>query len=71
MGVACQAAPLAAAGLVCELEAEGEDKGEDELDKRFGIAQELRVGRLIAEIDGDRAVVAYRFGCVSQVSSLV
>jgi hypothetical protein len=38
MGVACQVATLAAAGLVYELEAKGKDEGEDELDKRFGVA---------------------------------
>jgi len=35
MGVARQAPTLAAAGLVEELKAEGEEKGEDELDKRL------------------------------------
>jgi hypothetical protein len=38
MGVACETATLAAAGLVEELKAEGEEEGEDELDKRFGVA---------------------------------
>jgi hypothetical protein len=45
------------------------DKGEDELDKRLGVAQEFSVGRLIVEIDGDGAVFAYRFGSLSHVSS--
>ena len=39
MGVARQAPAAAAGGLVGELKAEGEEKGEDELDKRFGVAQ--------------------------------
>ena len=69
MGVARQAAALAAAGLVEELKAESEKKREHELDKRFGVAQERSVGRLIMEIDGERAVVACRFGGVSHVSS--
>ena len=69
MGVARQAAALAAAGLVEELKAESEKKREHELDKRFGVAQELSVGRLIMEIDGERAVVACRFGGLSHVSS--
>ena len=42
MGVARQAPALAAAGLVGELKAEGEEKGEDELDKRFAVAKELQ-----------------------------
>ncbi len=37
MGVARQAPTLAAAGLVEELKAEGEEEGEDEFDKRFGV----------------------------------
>jgi hypothetical protein len=69
MGVAGQAATLAAAGLVYELEAKGKDEGEDELDKRFGVAEELRIGRLIVEVDGDCAVLACRFGTLSHVSS--
>jgi hypothetical protein len=69
MGVARQAATLAAAGFVEELKAEGEEEGEDECNKRFGGAQEGKVGRLIAEVDGDRTVVTYRFGSVSHVSS--
>ena len=37
MGVARQAPTLTAAGLVEELKAEGEEKGEDELDKRLSL----------------------------------
>jgi len=37
MGVARQAAALAAAGLVYQLEAKRKDEGEDELDKRLGV----------------------------------
>jgi len=69
MGVAGQAASLAAAGLMKELKAEGEEEGEDELDKRVGVAQERKVGRLIVEIDGDSAVVACRLSMLSHVSS--
>ena len=69
VGVTGQAPALAAAGLVYELKAEREDEGEDELDKRFGVAQERKVGRLIVEVDGDRAVLACRFGALSHVSS--
>jgi len=69
MGVAGQAASLAAAGLMKELKAEGEEEGEDELDKRVGVAQERKVGRLIVEIDGDGSVYACHFGGLSHVSS--
>ncbi len=69
MGVAGQAPAAATRGLVCKLEADRQDKGEDELDKRFGVAQEGKVGRLIVEIDGDGAVFASRFGTLSHVSS--
>jgi len=69
MRVARQAATLAATGFVGELQAEGQEEGEAECNKRFGGAQERHVGRLIAEVDGDRAVVTYRFGSVSHVSS--
>jgi hypothetical protein len=69
MGVACQAAALAATGVVCELEAEGEEEGEDAFDKRFAITKELEVGGFGVEIDGDGAVLACRFGGVSHVSS--
>ena len=57
MGVARQAPAAATGGLVGELKAEGEEKGEDEFDKRLAIAQELKVGRFILEIDGDGAVL--------------
>jgi hypothetical protein len=69
MGVACEAATLAAAGLMGELETEGEDEGEDKLDERLGIIQERKVGRLIVEIDGEGAILARRFGGLSHVSS--
>src|SRR6267378_1904603 len=69
MGVARQAPTLAAAGLMEELKAEGEEEGEDELDKRVGVAQERKVGRLIVEINGEGAVFACHFGGLSHVSS--
>src|SRR6266705_713558 len=69
MGVARQAPTLTAAGLVEELKAEGEEKGEDELDKRLGVVKELVVSRFIVEINGDRAVFACHFGGLAHVSS--
>jgi hypothetical protein len=57
MGVAGQAPAAATGCLVRELKAEGQEKGEHAFDKRLAVAQELHVGRFIAEIDGDGAVV--------------
>lgn len=51
--------------LVGELEAEREEKSEDDLEERLGVAQEFSVGRLIVEIDGDGPVLACRFGGLS------
>jgi hypothetical protein len=47
---------------VFELKADREDEGKDELDKRLGVAQEGNVGRLIVDVDSDRAILACRFG---------
>ena len=52
-----------------ELKTQGEDESQDELDECFTIAEQLKVGRLIVEIDGDRAVRSGRFGGVGHVSS--
>ena len=71
MRVARQTPTRAAAGLVEELKAKSEKKRKHELDKRCGVAQERKVGCLIAEVDGESAVLACRFGCVSPVSSPV
>ena len=69
MGVARQAPTLAAAGLVEELKAEGQEEGEDELDKCLAVAEQRKVSGFIVEINGDRAVVACRFGVLCHVSS--
>jgi len=61
----------AAAGLVEELKAKREEKREDELDKRLGITQELKVSHLILKIDSDGAVLTGRFGGLSHVSPSV
>jgi hypothetical protein len=68
MGVAGQAFALAAAGLVYELKAEGEEKREHELDKRLSITKELKVSRLILKIDDDGTVLACRLGGLSHLS---
>jgi hypothetical protein len=71
MGVAGQAATLTAAALVEELKTEREEEGEDELDKRFGVVEERKVGRLIVEVDGNRPVLAGRCGGLSYGSPSV
>ena len=57
-------------GFVTELEAKSKEKGQDELNERFAIAQQLQVGGVILEIDGNRAVFSCRFGGVAHVSTL-
>jgi hypothetical protein len=62
MGVARQAPTAATGRLVRELKAEGQEKGKDTFDKRLAVAKELKIGRLVLKINGDRPVVAGRFG---------
>jgi hypothetical protein len=52
-----------------ELKAKGEEKGEDEFDKRLAVVKELKVGPFIVEIDGDGAVLASLAGRLSHGSS--
>jgi hypothetical protein len=50
--------PAAAAGcLVFQLKAEGEDESHDQFGKGLAVAKRLKIGRLIMEIDADRAVL--------------
>ena len=56
MRVTGQAAARAATGFMCELEAEGEEEGEDAFDKRFAIAKQLIIGRFVLKVDGDGPV---------------
>jgi hypothetical protein len=48
---------------VGEQEAQGQDKGEDELHKRLAIVQQAKAGRFILKIDGDSAVVPCLCSC--------
>ena len=61
MGVAGQTAAAAAGGLVGQLEADREDKGEDELDEGRAVADQLKVIALVVKIDGDGAVFLASF----------
>jgi hypothetical protein len=54
--VAGQTPTPATGRLVCELEAQREQEGQDTLDKRLPIAEQAQVGRFIVEIDGDGTV---------------
>jgi hypothetical protein len=71
MGMTGQTATAVAACLMVELKANREDKGEDKLDKRFAIADQLEVGGWVLEVNGDGAVLACRFGPVAHVSPSV
>jgi hypothetical protein len=65
MRVACQVPVAATGGLVGELKAQGQEKGEHAFDKCLPIAKELKVGRFIVEIDGDGPIFT---GLVDSVS---
>jgi hypothetical protein len=66
-----QTAPAGTGRFVVELKADREDEGKDKLDKRFAIAEQLKVGGWSLEIDGDGAVLAQRFGSLSHISPSV
>ena len=69
MGVARQTPAAPTGRLMLELNAKGEEKGEDELDKCSAVVKELNVSRFIVEIDGDGAVVARLAGRVAHGSA--
>jgi MoaA/NifB/PqqE/SkfB family radical SAM enzyme len=70
MGVSGQTPTTGAGRLVCELKAQGEEKGQHAFDKGLAISQELKVGRLVLKINGDGAVVPCPFARLSHVSPL-
>ena len=55
--------------LVCALKAEREEKGENKLNERFAVAQQLKIGRFVLKIDSNRAVFAGLAGRVLHGSS--
>src|SRR5262252_4504801 len=71
MGVARQAPAPITGGLVLQLEAEGQQEGEDALEKRLTIAQQVEVGGFVSKIDRHSAVVSRQFGCAAHVSPSV
>ena len=70
MRVAGETPAPATGRRMCELKAQGQDKGEDTLDKRLAIVQQAKVGRFILKINGDGAVVPCPFARLSHVSPL-
>jgi hypothetical protein len=60
MGVTCQATTATTGRLVCQLQAQGQEKGEDAFDKGLAIIQQLKVGSFVLKIDGDGPVFAGR-----------
>jgi hypothetical protein len=54
--------------FVFQLKAEGQDACDHAFDKRLAIAKQLKIGRLVLEIDGDSAVFAGLAGSVGHGS---
>jgi hypothetical protein len=65
MRVAGQTPAPATGRRVGELKAQGQDKGEDELDKCLAVVQQAKVGRFVSKIDGDGPVFVSPFGCLA------
>src|SRR5215813_11226196 len=63
-----QASAAVTGRIVFQLEAEGEEKSEHELEKRLTIAKELKVGRFVLKIDGDGPIFAGLTGSVAHGS---
>jgi hypothetical protein len=68
-----QEAPARNDPLYAQSDNQWKADGKDTFDKRLAVCNEVKVGRFIAKIDGDRAVVSRRFGrpytCVTPRSS--
>ena len=54
---------------MCELKAEGQEKGEDAFDKRLAIAKQLKISSFILEINGEGSIFAGLASGVAQGSS--
>ena len=61
MGMARQAPAAPTGRLVFQLEAYGQDEGEDTFEKRLAIAKQLKVGRFMLKINRDGPVFAGPF----------
>jgi hypothetical protein len=69
MGVTGQTTATVTGRFVGELKAHREDEGQDKLNKCFAIAEQLEVGGLIVEIDGEGAILAFGLVSLWHVSS--
>jgi hypothetical protein len=68
MRVARQAPPAVTGRLVEELKAKRQYEGENTLEKRLPIAQQMKVCCFVSKIDGNGAVFAGPFGGFPHVS---
>jgi hypothetical protein len=62
MRVARQASASATGYLVLELKPEGEEERHHQFEKRFAVAQQLKVRRFVLKIDRDSPVFSGRSG---------
>src|SRR5687768_4780749 len=69
MGVASETTTAVTGRFVGELKPQREDEGQNKLDKRFAIVEQLEVGGFIMEIDGEGTVLAFGFVGLCHVSS--
>jgi hypothetical protein len=70
MGVPREAPAAVTGGPVYELKAKGQEKGEDEFDKRPAVVNQVEVGGFVAKIDSDGPVFSRQFGRCAHVSPL-
>jgi hypothetical protein len=63
MGVTRQVPATSTGGLVFELKAKSEEKGEDTFEKRFAVTQQLKIGRFGLKINRDGPVFTGLTGC--------
>jgi hypothetical protein len=52
--------------LVFQLKAEGEEEGEDTLERRLPVSQQAAVGGFVSKINCNSAVFSCGFGCCAQ-----
>jgi hypothetical protein len=71
MGVARQAPAPITGRPVLQLETEGHKEGEDALEKRLAIAQQLKVRGFVSKIDGDGPVLPCPCARLSHVSPML
>jgi hypothetical protein len=68
--MARQASATATGGFVLQRKTEEQDEGQDTFQKCFPIAKQLEVRCFAPEIDGNGAVLSFRFSCCAHVSRL-